>query len=133
MLGTPLTRRRHIAKTDALLGKLGNQPAAIVLHPGDFLILFPQDARMPGCHAHKPSSVKKLSGKSEYISGTTASGLFEARLGKEEMGKEKYAQQIQVYVCPKKAVIIADPCVSVFNSIYNDLLLHTGNTTGGKH
>ena len=26
----------------------------------------------------------------KYISGTTASGLFEARLGKEEMGKENH-------------------------------------------
>ena len=26
----------------------------------------------------------------QYISGTTASGLFEARLGKEEMGKENH-------------------------------------------
>src|SRR6478752_4297861 len=26
----------------------------------------------------------------QYLSGTTASGLFEARLGREEMGKEKH-------------------------------------------
>lgn len=26
----------------------------------------------------------------QYISGTTASGLYEARLGKEEMGKENH-------------------------------------------
>lgn len=47
-----------------------------------------------GCHillAQKAFSCYKvypLIGK--YISGTTASGLFEARLGKEEMGKENH-------------------------------------------
>lgn len=49
--------------TDALLGKLSEQATAVILRPGDFLILFPQDAHMPGCHAHEPSSVKKVIGK----------------------------------------------------------------------
>lgn len=49
--------------TDALLGKLSEQATAVILCPGDFLILFPQDAHMPGCHAHEPSSVKKVIGK----------------------------------------------------------------------
>lgn len=51
------------ADTDALLGKLSEQATAVILCPGDFLILFPQDAHMPGCHAHEPSSVKKVIGK----------------------------------------------------------------------
>lgn len=47
-----------------------------------------------GCHillaqkAFSMFSVYPLIGK--YISGTTASGLYEARLGKEEMGKENH-------------------------------------------
>ena len=47
-----------------------------------------------GCHvllaqkAFSMFSLYPLSG--QYISGTTASGIFEARLGKEEMGKENH-------------------------------------------
>lgn len=51
------------ANSDALLGKLGEGATAVVLHPGDFLILFPQDAHMPGCHAQEPALVKKVIGK----------------------------------------------------------------------
>ena len=47
-----------------------------------------------GCHvllaqkAFSMFSLYPLIG--QYISGTTASGIFEARLGKEEMGKENH-------------------------------------------
>ena len=50
--------------------------------------------KQSGCHillaqkAFSMYSVYPLIG--EYISGTTASGLYEARLGKEEMGKENH-------------------------------------------
>ena len=51
------------ADTDALLGKLGVETTAVILRPGDFLVLFPQDAHMPGCHAKTSASVKKVIGK----------------------------------------------------------------------
>ena len=47
-----------------------------------------------GCHvllAQKAFSMYRLYPlMGEYLSGTTASGLYEARLGKEEMGKENH-------------------------------------------
>lgn len=48
---------------EAALGKLSETPTAVVLKPGDFLILFPQDAHMPACHAAEESAVKKAIGK----------------------------------------------------------------------
>ena len=60
--------------------------------------------KQSGCHillaqkAFSMFSVYPLIGK--YLSGTTASGLYEARLGKEEMGKTnfhlKYWRRMQI-------------------------------------
>ena len=45
----------------------------------------------------------------QYLSGTTASGLFEARLGKEEMGKENhvFAPAYKEEILPGEAVTFA--------------------------
>ena len=58
------------------------------------LIILQNLERETGCHillaqkAFSMFSLYPLIG--EYISGTTASGLYEARLGHEEMGKENH-------------------------------------------
>lgn len=60
----------------------------------DNLIILQKVEQETGCHillaqkAFSMYSCYPLIG--EYISGTTASGLYEARLGKEEMGKENH-------------------------------------------
>ena len=37
--------------------------AAIRLEAGSFVVLFPQDAHAPGCHADEAAPVKKIVGK----------------------------------------------------------------------
>ena len=59
---------KHITKSydpsiEALLADFEEDAIPVRLEPGDFLILFPQDAHAPGCHAGEASSVKKLIGK----------------------------------------------------------------------
>lgn len=58
------------------------------------LIILQEVERDTGCHillAQKAFSMYKLYPLiGAYISGTTASGLYEARLGKEEMGRENH-------------------------------------------
>ena len=48
---------------EALLAAFEEDAIPVRLKPGDFLILFPQDAHAPACHAGESSSVKKLIGK----------------------------------------------------------------------
>ena len=48
---------------DALLADTDADTCAVRLVKGDFLVLFPEDAHAPGCHAGTPSHVKKAIGK----------------------------------------------------------------------
>lgn len=51
------------ASIDALLADTDADVAAVRLVKGDFLVLFPEDAHAPGCHADAPCHVKKVIGK----------------------------------------------------------------------
>lgn len=51
------------ASIDALLADTDVDVSAIRLEKGDFLVLFPEDAHAPGCHADTPCHVKKAIGK----------------------------------------------------------------------
>lgn len=48
---------------DALLAHMDKDVIPVDMQPGDFLVLLPQDAHAPGCHAGAPSKVKKIIGK----------------------------------------------------------------------
>lgn len=48
---------------DALLAKMDGDAIPVDMRPGDFLVLLPQDAHAPGCHAGDPCKVKKIIGK----------------------------------------------------------------------
>lgn len=48
---------------DALLAHMDEDVIAVDMQPGDFLVLLPQDAHAPGCHAEGPCQVKKFIGK----------------------------------------------------------------------
>ena len=48
---------------DALLAHMDADVTAVDMQPGDFLVLLPQDAHAPGCHAGDPCKVKKIIGK----------------------------------------------------------------------
>ena len=51
------------ASIAALLADTAADVSAVRLEKGDFLVLFPEDAHAPGCHADAPSHVKKAIGK----------------------------------------------------------------------
>lgn len=51
------------AAIDALLADTDEDVTAIRLEKGDFLVLFPEDAHAPGCHADTPCHIKKAIGK----------------------------------------------------------------------
>ena len=51
------------ASIDALLADTDADVTAVRLVKGDFLVLFPEDAHAPGCHADAPCHVKKVIGK----------------------------------------------------------------------
>lgn len=64
----PTALLKHITqaydeKEDALLAEIEEDCCEIRLHPGEFVILFPEDAHAPGCWANGPSHVKKIIGK----------------------------------------------------------------------
>ena len=48
---------------DALLAHMDQDVIPVDMQPGDFLVLLPQDAHAPGCHAGAPCKVKKIIGK----------------------------------------------------------------------
>ena len=48
---------------DALLADFDTDTTAVRLEAGCFVILLPQDAHSPGCHADGPMNVKKIIGK----------------------------------------------------------------------
>ncbi len=51
------------AAIDALLADTDADTTAVRLEKGDFLVLFPEDAHAPGCHADTPCHIKKVIGK----------------------------------------------------------------------
>ena len=51
------------ASIEALLADTDADVSAVRLEKGDFLVLFPEDAHAPGCHADAPCHVKKAIGK----------------------------------------------------------------------
>ncbi len=51
------------ASIEALLADTDEDVSAVRLTVGDFLVLFPEDAHAPGCHADAPCHVKKVIGK----------------------------------------------------------------------
>ena len=48
---------------EALLADTDKDVTAVRMTPGCFVVLFPQDAHTPGCHAQGPVTVKKIIGK----------------------------------------------------------------------
>ncbi|MBE6630012.1 MAG: DUF386 domain-containing protein [Ruminococcaceae bacterium] len=55
--------RPYDPNIDALLADTDADCCAVRLVKGDFLVLFPEDAHAPGCHADAPCHVKKAIGK----------------------------------------------------------------------
>ncbi len=51
------------AAIDALLADTDADTTAVRLEKGDFLVLFPEDAHAPACHADAPAHIKKVIGK----------------------------------------------------------------------
>lgn len=64
----PVDRLRNVTKEydsaiDAMLADIDGETCEIRLAKGDFIILFPEDAHAPACHAEQPTHVKKIIGK----------------------------------------------------------------------
>ena len=64
----PVDRLRHVTKEydpaiEALLADIDEDGCEIRLEKGDFVILFPEDAHAPACHADGQVHVKKIIGK----------------------------------------------------------------------
>lgn len=55
--------RKYDAQIDALLAEIDEDSSEIRLMPGDFLILFPEDAHAPACSGDQSVHVKKIIGK----------------------------------------------------------------------
>ena len=50
-------------EVEALLADFDTDATPVRLEAGSFVVLFPQDAHSPGCHADGPVNVKKIIGK----------------------------------------------------------------------
>lgn len=64
----PTAQLRSVTKEydpaiEALLAETDTDATPVLLKAGSFVILFPQDAHTPGCHANGPCTVKKIIGK----------------------------------------------------------------------
>ena len=64
----PTSRLENISmeyneEKEALLADTDQDVTAVRMTPGCFVVLFPQDAHTPGCHAQGPVTVKKIIGK----------------------------------------------------------------------
>jgi YhcH/YjgK/YiaL family protein len=64
----PVDRLNHVTKEydpaiEALLADIDEDGCEIRLEQGDFIILFPEDAHAPACHADRQEHVKKIIGK----------------------------------------------------------------------
>ena len=60
-MGNPI--REYDTKCDAALWQMKSDSTQIRLKEGMFLILFPEDAHLPGCSIDKPGRVKKIIAK----------------------------------------------------------------------
>ncbi len=54
-------------KIEALLADFDSDATPVRLEAGSFVILLPQDAHSPGCHADGPVNVKKIIGKVKLV------------------------------------------------------------------
>lgn len=54
-------------KIEALLADFDNDATPVRLEAGSFVVLLPQDAHSPGCHADGPVNVKKIIGKVKLV------------------------------------------------------------------
>ena len=54
-------------KIEALLADFDTDATPVRLEAGSFVILLPQDAHSPGCHADGPVNVKKIIGKVKLV------------------------------------------------------------------
>ncbi len=64
----PVDRLRRVTKEydpaiEALLADIDGDGCGIRLEKGDFIVLFPEDAHAPACHASRREHVKKIIGK----------------------------------------------------------------------
>ena len=57
------TIRPYNDSADVLLARMEDDCCEVRLHPGEFVILFPEDAHAPGCITEKQEHVKKIIGK----------------------------------------------------------------------
>ncbi len=55
--------REYDPAIEALLAKTDADVTPVLLRAGSFVVLFPQDAHTPACHANGPCQVKKIIGK----------------------------------------------------------------------
>lgn len=56
-------RKEYNSEKDILLADIDDDTIAVRLTAGSFVVLFPQDAHAPGCHADSNGFVKKIVGK----------------------------------------------------------------------
>ena len=54
-------------KIEALLADFDSDATPVRLEAGSFVVLLPQDAHSPGCHADGPVNVKKIIGKVKLV------------------------------------------------------------------
>ena len=64
----PVDRLNHVTKEydpaiEASLADIDEDGCEVRLEQGDFIILFPEDAHAPACHADRQEHVKKIIGK----------------------------------------------------------------------
>lgn len=55
--------KEYNPEKDVYFANFGNDGTAVHLKPGEFCILFPQDAHAPGCMTNKKENVLKIIGK----------------------------------------------------------------------
>ena len=54
-------------EVEALLADFDTDATPVRLEAGNFVVLLPQDAHSPGCHADGPANVKKIIGKVKLV------------------------------------------------------------------
>lgn len=61
-------RKEYDSEKDLLLADIDEDMIAVRLEAGSFIVLFPQDAHAPGCHAGSNGNVRKIVGKVQILS-----------------------------------------------------------------
>lgn len=64
-------RINYNAEKDLLLADIDEDTIAVRLEAGSFIVLFPQDAHAPGCHAGSSGKVRKIVGKVRILPGNS--------------------------------------------------------------